>query len=98
MRAFMVKHRQGMVSWSDRGRRHVVGRGQRSDAWGNSLRSAGYPLNQVDLVLSAYRQPDHVGGLTPKTGQRVGPKTPRSLSRKAGSDLVGEEKYYEEKE
>ena len=40
---------------------------------GNSLRSAGYTPDLVDLVLITHLHADHVGGLTTQDGQRVFP-------------------------
>jgi glyoxylase-like metal-dependent hydrolase (beta-lactamase superfamily II) len=39
----------------------------------NSLRSAGYTPDQVDLVLITHLHADHIGGLTTQDGQRVFP-------------------------
>jgi glyoxylase-like metal-dependent hydrolase (beta-lactamase superfamily II) len=40
---------------------------------GNSLRSAGYTPDQVDLVLITHMHADHIGGLTTQDGQRAFP-------------------------
>ncbi|HWS67713.1 MAG TPA: MBL fold metallo-hydrolase [Steroidobacteraceae bacterium] len=53
---------------------------------GNSLRSAGYTPDQVDLVLITHLHADHVGGLTAQDGQRVYPNADVFVA-KAESDF-----------
>jgi glyoxylase-like metal-dependent hydrolase (beta-lactamase superfamily II) len=53
---------------------------------GNSLRSAGYTPEQVDLVLITHLHADHVGGLTTQDGQRVFPNADVFVA-KAESDF-----------
>jgi len=51
-----------------------------------SLRSAGYTLEDVDLVLVTHLHSDHVGGLTTQDGQRVFPNAEVYVA-KAESDF-----------
>ena len=53
---------------------------------GNSLRSAGYTPDLVDLVLITHLHADHVGGLTTQDGQRVFPNADVFVA-KAESDF-----------
>ena len=53
---------------------------------GNSLRSAGYTPDQVDLVLITHLHADHAGGLTAQDGQRVFPNADVFVA-KAESDF-----------
>jgi len=48
---------------------------------GNSLRSAGYSPEEVDLVLLTHLHPDHIGGLTTHDGQRVFPNAQIFVSK-----------------
>jgi glyoxylase-like metal-dependent hydrolase (beta-lactamase superfamily II) len=52
----------------------------------NSLRSAGYTPDQVDLVLITHLHADHIGGLTTRDGQRVFPNADVFVA-KAESDF-----------
>src|SRR4030088_361373 len=52
----------------------------------NSLRSAGYTTDQVDLVLVTHLHSDHIGGLTTQDGQRVFPNADIYVA-KAESDF-----------
>jgi glyoxylase-like metal-dependent hydrolase (beta-lactamase superfamily II) len=47
----------------------------------NSLRSAGYLPEQVDLVLVTHLHSDHIGGLTTKDGKRVFPNADVYVSK-----------------
>jgi glyoxylase-like metal-dependent hydrolase (beta-lactamase superfamily II) len=51
-----------------------------------SLRSAGYTLEQVDIVLVTHLHSDHVGGLTTQDGKRVFPNADVYVA-KAESDF-----------
>jgi glyoxylase-like metal-dependent hydrolase (beta-lactamase superfamily II) len=53
---------------------------------GDSLRSAGYTPDQVDLVLITHLHADHIGGLTTQDGQRVFPNADVFVA-KAESDF-----------
>jgi glyoxylase-like metal-dependent hydrolase (beta-lactamase superfamily II) len=53
---------------------------------GNSLHSAGYTPDQVDLVLITHLHADHIGGLTTRDGQRVFPNADVFVA-KAESDF-----------
>jgi glyoxylase-like metal-dependent hydrolase (beta-lactamase superfamily II) len=48
---------------------------------GDSLRSAGYLPEQVDLVLVTHLHSDHIGGLTTKDGNRVFPNAEIFVSK-----------------
>jgi glyoxylase-like metal-dependent hydrolase (beta-lactamase superfamily II) len=52
----------------------------------NSLRSAGYTVDQVDLVLVTHLHSDHIGGLTTQDGTRVFPNADIYVA-KAESDF-----------
>src|SRR5712671_815701 len=60
--------------------------GQALGRLAGSLRSAGYTVEQVDLVLVTHLHSDHVGGLTTQDGKRVFPNAEVYVA-KAESDF-----------
>src|SRR3977135_2795338 len=60
--------------------------GQALGRLAGSLRSAGYTLEEVDLVLVTHLHSDHVGGLTTQDGKRVFPNADVYVA-KAESDF-----------